>query len=292
MMFALTALILQADAQNPTNAPVTLAPEVASDLKQYCPAYNDDPDRNHANDQWRWEEVPADDWYWEDDWDELLRNRLRKDGSTMAIPSTVPGGPQAEIYPAGFKLYQLPIYSEPPICQWVPNSRDKKVEILLESNLENANLCIHDVSYNNVGSNSVGNIENCGSGKIYACFTAATVEGQDFGFYVSCETGCEDMFVDVWMRIRVSTMSWDDGKEGVSSDLEHWCEGERGAHLDSEDITTELYYQYPSDLIPDKPSKYPFHIHQIFGGSPGSHTRPSVWLTTLLLSLGVVYILA
>merc|ERR1719356_1535705 len=104
----------------------------------------------------------------------------------------------------------------------------------MESPVENANLCIRDATYSGVGNNDVGNIENCGSGKIYACFTAATTSGQNFGFYVSCDSGCEEMALDVWIRIRVSPGKWTDGKDDVTNDLEHWCEGERGTHFNDD----------------------------------------------------------
>jgi len=219
----------------------------------------------------RWESVDSDYWYWGDDWEEWLENGTSpfKDGT-------------GEVYPAGFRPYELKIFNEPPICMLVPNSADYKIEVLMESPLENANLCIHDAAYDGVGNNRVGNVENCGSGKIYACFTAATASREDdFGFYVSCETGCEDMAVDVWIRVRVSPIKWDEGKKDTASDLEHWCEGEKGAHIDADDPTSAMYYTYPSDLIPDEPSKYPFHIHHIFGRNAGGVEHPALWTAPL-----------
>lgn len=245
---------------------------INSDLLSYCP---------DGYETWRESDVSTNDWYWGDDWDEFLANGTSPDG-------TDPG----PIYPAGFRQYTLGQYSQPPICMKVQNSRDYKVEILMESPLENANLCIHDASYNGVGNNAVGNVENCGSGKIYACFTAATATDQDFGFYTSCNEGCEDMAVDVWIRVRISPTSWDTGKTGVADDLEHWCATERGTPFDTSDPDSPLYYTYPSDLIPDEPSSYPFHIKQLFGNNSGSHTRPRVWLFSVLAFVGLAYLLA
>lgn len=276
MLFT-TAFLLTANAQ-------VTATDTITRLLQFCPVVNDNEGDGSGTtggyETWVEGEPPVEDWYWGDDWDEFVAN------NTSPIDVGDPGA----IYPAGFKNFVLGQYSEPPICMLVEGSSDKKIEVLMESPLENANLCIRDASYTGAGNNEVGNIENCGSGKIYACFTAATQDGDDFGFYVTCEEGCEDMEVDVWIRVRISPISWDDGKENLESDLEHWCEGERGAHINRTDYDTPLFYTYPSDLIPDEPSDYPFHIHQIFGRNAGSAVRPSYLLT--FLAVGVAFLLA
>jgi len=279
MMF--TALLLTADAQTLT------ATDTVTRLEQFCPYVKDktgtDSDGGIMGGYYTWETdmIDIDDWYWGEDWDEWVANNTS--------PKVVDEA--GAVYPAGFKNYVLGQYSEPPICMLVEGSSDKKVEILMESPLENANLCIRDASYTGAGNNEVGNIENCGSGKIYACFTAATQDGDDFGFYVTCEEGCEDMEVDVWIRVRVSPRSWDQGKDDLETDLEHWCAEERGTHIDSEDYDSHLFYTYPSDLIPDEPSEYPFHIHQIFGRNAGAADRPSGLLLSML-ALGVAFLLA
>jgi len=255
--------------------------EIKSDLRGLCPRETDD-DGNTQDTFNTWNEVPSNQWYWGNDWDEFLAN------GTSPFASDGDGN----VYPAGFRNYQLAHYSEPPICMFVPGSRDKKVEILMESPLENANLCLRDAGYDGVGTNNVGNIDNCGSGKIYACFTAATTENQNLGFYVACESGCEDMALDVWIRVRVSQQSWSQGKTNSTDDLEHWCEGERGTHVDGDDLDSPLYYTYPSDLIPDEPSEYPFHIRYIFGRNAGGMERPSLWISMLLTVVGVAVMLA
>lgn len=261
--------------------------QIQTQLRSYCPR-----DSNGADTYVSWSEVDEGDannegdWYWGDDWEDFLRNSTAKDGTTGSFP------PDGGIHPAGFKLYNLAIYSEPPVCFFVPQSRNKKVEILIESDLENANLCITDASANGVGTNDVGNVENCGSGKVYACFTAATASGSNFGFYVSCKYGCEDSDVDIWVRIRTSKLTWDTGKTDTANDLEHWCEAERGTNfLYDEDDDSKKYYTYPSDLVPDEPSEYPFHINQIFGFNSGGVTRPT-WLLSLLAFVGCAYLLA
>jgi len=248
------------------------------DLEYYCP-----------NGFFNWMEGTApteDEWTFEENWAEYILNGTTPDGASG-------------VYPAGFRNFQLPRYSEPPICVMVGDhedmindkftSRDKKVEILMESPMENANLCINDASYTGVGNNNVGSVQNCGTGKVYACFTAASSEDENFGFYVDCKEGCEDMEIDVWIRIRVSDKSWDEGKSTTEDDLEHWCEQERGTVMDGND---EMYYTFPSDLLPDKPSKYPFHIEQIFGKNAGSQTRPNIWAISLIAVLGLACLFA
>jgi len=251
-----------------------------------------------------WSGVNEDDWYFGLDWDEFQANNTEPftgTTGTLSCEETEGVSPcydrldgEGPVYPAGFRQFVLTQYSEPPICVFVPGSRDKKVEILMESPIDNANLCIHDAAYSGVGNNNVGTVENCGTGKIYACFTAATTEGENFGFYVDCETGCEDMDIDVWIRIRVSDRSWDEGKTDTASDLEHWCEQERGTTMEGDNVEdgVTLYYTYPSDLLPDEPSQYPFHIEQIFGRNAGSQTKPNIWIVTAVAFFGLACLFA
>lgn len=219
-----------------------------------------------------WEDVPDEDWYWGFDWQNHVENNTQKDGVT-----------EGEIYPAGFRSYLIGWHNEPTVCIKVPSSRNKKVEILVESEMSNANLCIHDAQDNTVSTNDVGNVDNCGTGKLYACFTAATAEGnQDLGVYIYCESGCEDSAQAIWLRVRISKESWNSGKTDTASDLEHWCERERGTTFEDDDDNM-LMYTYPSDLIPDEPSQWPFHIQHIFGKNAATHTSPSyLWVVPLV----------
>jgi len=237
-----------------------------------------------------WSELDVNTWYWGNDWPEFLANGTNQFGQSGTPPN---GG----IHPVGFRLYTLPIYQEPPICMIVEDSRNKKVEILIESEVENANLCVTDASYDGVATNDVGSVKICGSGKVYACFTAATTESNDdFGFYVSCEEGCEDGDVDIWMRVRHSQYNWNRGKTGVADDLEHWCEGEKATTIpgsDPNDGDAPKYYTYPSDLVPDNPSQFPFHIQQINGRNAGGRAGPQHFLVVSLLAFtGLAYLLA
>lgn len=227
-----------------------------------------------------WSDVSPSEWTYDEDWAE---QRAAGDGDN-------------DIFPAGFKPFMLGRYNDPPVCLFVPQSRNKKVEILIESPMENANLCITDGGYavaGGISNNNVGSVSVCGTGKVYACFTAAVTDSaQNFGFVVSCKEGCEDMDIELWVRVRKSDQNWDTGKTGVADDLEHWCEGERGTLLDSADgypaeIVGQAYYTYPSDLIPDEPSQYPFHIQQIFGRNSGSQTKPHIWLVSVVAVFGL-----
>lgn len=229
---------------------------VADDLSNFCPKGYD-----------TWSEVPQNDWYWGNDWEELIAN------------GTNPPG-KSGVFPVGFRRYELAWYNEPPICMLVPNSHDKKVEVLVYSDLENANLCIHDASDLGVAQNDVGDVNTCGSGQIYACFTAATTDDgttkDDFGFYVSCQDGCEQMETTVHIRVRLSNQDWDAGKTGVDDDLEMWCENEKGTLIDPNDPlgpSGHKYYTWPNELVPDEPLTRPFEIKHLLGGSAGNfHT--------------------
>jgi len=226
-----------------------------------------------------WTDVDSAEWEWDDDWEDKLANL--PEGDT--------------IHPAGFKEFTLGRYNEPPVCVFVPDSKNKKIEILIESPMENVNLCITDADYDGMSNNNVGNVKTCGTGKIYACFTASKsgtdIDGaeENFGFIVTCEEGCEDMDIDLWIRARLSKRDWTAGKTSTADDLEHWCEGERGStfQIDEVDQDGKMYYTYPSDLIPDEPSTYPFHIQQIFGRNAGSQTKPHIWMVSVVAILGL-----
>jgi len=202
-----------------------------------------------------WEEVPKKNWDWGSDWAER-----QAQGET--------------VYPWGFQRRVLKEFNEPPICIHVPNSGDKKVEILIESESADASICIHDASDLGYSNNDVGNVATCGKGQLYSCFTAAepvTVDLdtqqnthlEDFSFYVYCQEACEASDVALWIRVRTSEQTWDEGKRGVDSDLEMWCEMEKGTLLKNEttgNFTDKYYFGYPSELIEDNPSYWPFTI--------------------------------
>jgi len=263
---------------------LTALADIESNLKVYCPI--DESGSYPGYYEWSESTAPAEtEWTWETTWQADEAN-----GAT--------------VYPAGFQRYTLGWYNNPPICMKVEGSHDKKVEILLESDTENANLCLHDASDMSVDLNEVGSVSNCGTGKLYACFTAATAEdtadtssGEDFGFYVFCNgSGCEQSDLTVRMRIRLSEQSWDDGKTDLTDDLEHWCEYERGTNIEDHVSLSEgdngygeSYYTYPSDLLPDNPSQFPFHITHLGYSSSTGFVRPSIWLT-LLAAMGLAMV--
>jgi len=224
---------------------VGLSSAKISELQKHCPT-------TYTN----WTNVPEQDWYWESDW-----------ATELAGGNTV--------YPLGFRQYTLAEFNEPPICLHVPNSGDKKVEILIESESADASICIHDASDLGYSNNDVGNVATCGKGQLYSCFTAAeagvvdaetqqNIMLEDFSFYVYCQESCEASDVNLWIRIRTSEQTWDEGKQGVDSDLEMWCEMEKGTRLidpnTGEEYEDKYYFGYPSELIQDVPRNRPWTI--------------------------------
>jgi len=178
-----------------------------------------------------------------------------------------------DIYPAGFKSYNLREFSEPPTCFNVPYSKDKKVEVMIESESKDSRICIKDGADMGIGTNaSVGNVATCDNGRLYACFTAATREDEDFYFYVYCDESCEASDMDLWVRVRVSERNWTQGKTSTADDIEMWCEKEKGSQAWDEDSGRWMdEFTWPSELVPDYPNKYPFRI---------SHMNPSAALRT------------
>jgi len=218
---------------------------ITDPLMQFC----EDEDDRHT-----WEEVPEENWYWDSDYNERVANG-------------------EHVFPAGFRNYTLAEFNQPPVCMNVPESGDKKVEILIETVVEDAHICIHDASDIGFANNDVGNVDTCGMGLLYACFTAAEAEDaeddtssyEDFSFYVYCKESCEASDVGLWMRVRTSTQTWEAGKTGVADDLEMWCEMEKGTVLNDTDNNEHHYFTYPEDLINDDPVVFPFRIVQVDG---------------------------
>jgi len=213
---------------------------IENPLDQFCT----DP-----NDQITWSEIPTNQWYWGDDYNDQVAQGQ-------------------EVFPAGFKPYTLVEFNEPPVCITVPNSGDKKVEILIETVVEDAHICIHDASDIGFANNDVGNVDTCGMGLLYACFTAAEAEDdndsyEDFAFYVYCKESCEASDVGLWIRVRTSTQTWQAGKTGVDDDLEMWCEMEKGTTLVDSDGAEHNYFSYPEDLVTDNPLVFPYRIVQV-----------------------------
>jgi len=213
---------------------------ITDPLEQFC---------ENESDRLTWTDIPTDDWYWGTDYNEKV-------------------AAGEDVSPAGFRPYTLVEFNEPPVCMEVPDSGDKKVEILIETVVEDAHICIHDASDIGFANNDVGNVDTCGMGLLYACFTAAEAEDdtnnyEDFSFYVYCKESCEASDVGIWMRIRTSEQTWEAGKTGVDDDLEMWCEMEKGTVLNDTDGVEHNYFTYPEDLITDNPLVFPYRIVQV-----------------------------
>jgi len=246
-------------------------------LTQFC----SDPD-----DRWTWQDVDESDWYWGTDYNQRV---AEADSSEDGV------------FPAGFRAFTLSEFNEPPVCITVPNSGDKKVEILIETTVEDAHICIHDASDIGFANNDVGNVDTCGMGLLYACFTAAEAEDdtnnyEDFSFYVYCKESCEASDVGLWIRVRTSTQTWEAGKTGVADDLEMWCEMEKGTVLTGSDGQEHHYFTYPEDLVTDDPLVFPFRIVQVDGVStrdsdgnvnPVAYIIIGALICVLFMSLGI-----
>lgn len=243
---------------------------IENPLDQFCEGSDD----SEKNEQHTWEDVSLDDWYWNNDY-----NKKVAAGET--------------VYPAGFRNYTLAEFNQPPVCVTVPQSGDKKVEILIETTVEDAHVCIHDASDIGFANNDVGNVDTCGMGLLYACFTAAEAETEnndveDFSFYVYCKESCEASDVGLWMRVRTSNQTWEAGKTGVADDLEMWCEMEKGTVLNDTNGVEHNYFTYPEDLVPDDPVVYPFRIEQVERNTGSVSDGGSNTLAFALVSVFIV----
>jgi len=162
-------------------------------------------------------------------------------------------------------------------------------------------ICIHDASDLGYGKNDVGNVATCGKGQLYSCFTAAeaadvnpetqvTEHLEDFSFYVYCQESCEASDVNLWIRIRMSEQTWDEGKTGVEDDLEMWCEMEKGTRLPDpttgEEMPGKYYFTYPSELIKDTPSWRPWKfVEKPWSYSAAAPNNARVGIFSAFLSL-------
>jgi len=253
-----------------------------NDLYKHCNATDTEDHPSEIN---VWEDVDDADWFWNTTYHHEWAN-----GN--------------EVYPVGYRRYVLKEFNEPPVCMHVPGSRDKKVEIMIESDSDNAQICVHDASYLGYEGNDAGAVSTCGVGQFYACFTAATTattdtsdyDGQpdiDFSFIITCDESCEASDVTLWVRVRLSDGDWSTGKTTVEDDIEMWCEMEKGMPFDdANDADWECddcaypdgryIAWYPSDLIQDEPSVYPFVIEHTTPDSGASLSTPSPVLAGFL----------
>jgi len=193
-----------------------------------------------------------------------------------------------DIYPAGFKPYSLREFNEPPLCFHVPHSADNKVEVMVETEMNDSRVCVMDGRDMGVFNNDVGNVRTCDNGKLYSCFTAAsTNQDSDFFFYVSCEGSCEASDVDLWVRMRKSEQKWSDGKKDWENDIEYWCEQEKGTTYEKDgEIRDE--FTFPSELLPDEPREYPYRIKYPFPDSANSVSTALACLAGLVAAYFVM----
>jgi len=196
-----------------------------------------------------------------------------------------------DIFPAGFRSYSLREFNEPPLCIHVPNSSDKKVEVMIETEMNDSRICVTDGRDMGVFNNDVGNVRTCDNGQLYSCFTAATTAtnaNNDFFFYISCEGSCEASDVDLWIRMRMSDRNWNQGKKDWSEDIEYWCEDERATTYIAPNGDVRNEFTFPHELLPAEPKKYPYRITHTFPDSAGALSTALACLAGLAAALWVM----
>jgi len=197
------------------------------------------------------------------------------------------------IYPAGFRSYSLREFNEPPLCLHVPNSSDKKVEVMIETEMNDSRICVTDGRDMGVFNNDVGNVRTCDNGQLYTCFTAANTNSRtngnkdDFFFYISCEGSCEASDVDLWIRMRVSENDWNSGKQKLEDDIEYWCEDQRATTY-SKDGEVRDEFTFPHELLPEEPREYPYRITHSFPDSAGALSTALACLAGLAAAMWVM----
>jgi len=198
------------------------------------------------------------------------------------------------IYPAGFRSYSLREFNEPPLCIHVPSSSDKKVEVMIETEMNDSRICVTDGRDMGVFNNDVGNVRTCDNGQLYSCFTAANTKARtggakdDFFFYISCEGSCEASDVDLWIRMRVSDRDWNAGKQNWSEDIEYWCEEERATTYIGPDGEVRDEFTFPHELLPEEPREYPYRITHSFPDSAGALSTALACLAGLVAAIWVM----
>jgi len=207
-----------------------------------------------------------------------------------------------DIYPAGFRAFSLREFNEPPLCIHVPNSSDKKVEVMIETDMNDSRICLTDGRDMGVFNNDVGNVKTCDNGQLYSCFTAATTQmgnvngatqaRNDFFFYISCEGSCEASDVDLWVRMRMSERNWEAGKKDWADDIEYWCEGETATMAldrskDPEGVLRNEF-TYPHELLPDEPETYPYRITHSMPDSASALSTVIACLAGLIAAIWVL----
>lgn len=200
-----------------------------------------------------------------------------------------------DIYPAGFRAFSLREFNEPPLCIHVPNSSDKKVEVMIETDMNDSRICLTDGRDMGIFNNDVGNVKTCDNGQLYSCFTAATTQingatqyRNDFFFFISCEGSCEASDVDLWVRMRMSERNWEEGKKDWASDIEYWCEGQTATFAEDPKGNKHNEFTFPHELLPDEPTDYPFRITH---SMPDSASAISTLIACLAGLIAAIWVL-
>lgn len=134
-------------------------------------------------------------------------------------------------YPGGFARAILREFNTPPICVYAPNVAGRVIEVKVEAEEENSQVCVDDLHADTTTKNDPGVTQACDDVRLQSCFPDANSDGTPpgFAFQISCSESCADGDVDLWFRLRASQNRWTDaGKHELGTDrtevnTEMWC---------------------------------------------------------------------
>lgn len=219
----LAALTAVAYAQNVRNTPATYNAD-GSHLSSLDPC----TDINVQT----WQDVPASRYTLDPHFDE---------GVAADYGSIWNGRDQQFFFPNGFRKGQVFEDNNPPFCFRVSGTKNRQVQVMIQTVDEQARLCIKDV---HTGTRAAGSIDKCFTDRTTACFGGMTnTDGLQLMVYADSAGATSS--TPFWYRVRVSEGTWDlSGREGARADsaresLEMWC--------DMQDQDTMLM-QFPRDL--------------------------------------------
>jgi len=161
-----------------------------------------------------------------------------------------------EYHPIGFVNARLAEFNAPPVCVFVPTAGGRVIEIRVESDTPGNKVCVDDLQDDSLANkNNPGITQSCDDSRLKTCFPDGAVglnaanERVGFAFLITCQDSCEARDIDLWLRVRASDTTWEQGSEAAETNVEMWCQwGISGEQFSKWD-------RFPSDLTPPKDPK-------------------------------------
>jgi len=218
-----------------------------------------------------WADVPANRWTVDPHFDE---------GLPADYASLWNGRDSEFLFPNGFRKGQVFEDNNPPFCFNVPNTKNRQVQVMLQTVDPQSALCIKDITVN---TRATGGLDSCFSGRRTACFGAQSDTSKlQLMVYVPSSGGATTATA-FWYRVRVSgdpsSITEAARQDSARSSLEAWCA--------MQDQNVDMM-KYPADL---RSAVLPAYVARVAVEEPSAASRvtPLAMAAALLGAIGAAF---